>query len=227
MKTVRHNHLSQFTKCVTARPVNEVDIIGLVEAAKLYLDGKVGEDAFTCLRNGVLEYKFTAIPVMCARLVGTIEAAALIFGNNFGLKVGSFFPYLLVNLCGDLLDEASVDYVKYSPRDCGYSMDENGLVIRLLKHIDYCSYHEIALSFTTSEWIISIKGCWSGSQQDPGPVYYPTDISYTGCISGNMALSPVIESKTFSGENPDKCFALWGVDLEKIGIKMDYVKDVA
>lgn len=211
--------MNRMAQLVVAKPRREVNMAGLVKAAQLYMKGETGENAFSSADRDGWRYAF--VPPQAAKMIisqDMRDAAILIFRN--ALKTYpcdyQFLPCLLTCLCGDLLDEKTAQWVNYSSENCGYADDKNGLQIRLEKSIDYCSYHDVSLSFIGTKWSISIEGCWRGSEGDSGgPVYRPKQ--YEGCVkgSGNKVISHKLD-----GWQPDEGFALWGVDLARLGIKV-------
>lgn len=218
--------LKSMATLVIARPQWKVNMTGLVEAAKLYLERKTtGEDAFCRPDRDGWIYAFAPFPRR-GEVHGDVyaspamrDAATLLFGDALGQypRSDQFLPYLLTKLCGDLLNEKTAQWVVYSSEECGYANDMNGLQIRLKKHIDYCSYHDLTVSFAGPKWNVTIVGCWRGSQQDPGPVHHPESNSYHGRVNGSY---DTVTSHKLSGEKSEQGFALWGIDLARLGIKV-------
>lgn len=202
-----------FTDLLVAKPVQVVEIESLVNAAKLYLEGRVGEDAFVHSRQSPLKYKFVPSPLKRFNQLGVREAAALLFGEGLRPDQFQFLPYILTKLCEDLLGEETVGRARYHSKSCNYTDDETGLHINLSKSIDYCSYHDISVSFVGQDWKITIMGCWRGSQQDPGPVHHPSENSYCGNVVGS---SGAVTHIMHNGERSEDGFALWGIDASRL-----------
>lgn len=210
--------MSPMENLIQVRLVRNADIKALVEAAKLYLEGKTEDEAFTYVPRADMEFKF--IPPSSS--VSDVSAVYL-WANTF-LLLGQkekealpdkkhLVPYLLTTLCSDLLDHNSRSG-NYNSSECGYGVDEaSGEVrMRLWKNIDYCSYHTIEVLITVSGFMVAVKGAWSGHQQDPGPVWHSEEDSYDAHIE---YLDGRVRHSKLTGSKYLEAFKLWGIDIEK------------
>lgn len=204
---------------VIAKPRLGVNMQSVIRAAQLFHQGKTGNDAFCAADRDGWMYAFVPTGGISVTTIMR-EATLVLFGPTAMLcaRDNQFLPYLLTRLCSDLLSDETAQWVQYSSEYCSFASSNKHLQIELKKHIDYCSYHDVTLSFTGTKWALAIKGCWRGKEGDSGGgVYHPPGNSYSGCVRGSGRL---ITSHKLSGYEPEKGFKLWGIDLAKLGIKV-------
>ncbi len=216
--------LGQLVEVRAQRPSR--DMRAIVYAAKLLVDGAKGKEAFFSGEEDLLHI-FNPVPLPRGIYgLTVVDATGFIFADDitqYRLTSDKLVPYLIIKLCNDLFDFNGSPAL-YNADGCGYAIEKDKICITLSKSIDYCSYHNISVSFGHAKWEVSIEGCWRGSHQDPGPVYHPEANSYFGRLRGHGS---IVSQSHMSGKDIEKAFALWGIDVALLGIDVAPAEAIA